>query len=163
MQCITEEELLHHTHGLVAGRGTGSSKHTAHTSVPLAQPHSLQLAASGHQGRLSCPNCGGSMMQVEHIPTVLCPCGHTVCSACASDQNMQHSPVGSGRTSCPVCLRPVQSSAVNVALQRIFDGTAGHDQLAVAPASLPDMRSPTESVGAPAQLEAGRCALVLQG
>ncbi|XP_077978926.1 uncharacterized protein LOC144434348 [Glandiceps talaboti] len=62
-------------------------------------------AISSHK----CSKCKQLMIPPDHTPTLLIPCGHTFCEACAED-----------RIKCPTCRTKVSSVACNTTLQAII-------------------------------------------
>ncbi|KAK3108488.1 hypothetical protein FSP39_008990 [Pinctada imbricata] len=56
-----------------------------------------------------CPLCHKLMLSPEHSPTILVPCGHSVCQSC-SDY----------RSTCPTCRSNIASKTCNIMLQQII-------------------------------------------
>ncbi|XP_072179586.1 uncharacterized protein [Diadema setosum] len=60
-----------------------------------------------------CSKCKQLMIAPDHSPTLLIPCGHTFCEACAED-----------RIKCPTCRTRVTSTTLNATLQDIISATS---------------------------------------
>ncbi|KAK7493209.1 hypothetical protein BaRGS_00015546 [Batillaria attramentaria] len=64
-----------------------------------------QLDLSSHR----CPLCSTLMLQAEHLPMLVVPCGHTICKVCAGSHN-----------TCRLCGTRVASLTTNIMLQQII-------------------------------------------
>ncbi|KAL3832271.1 hypothetical protein ACJMK2_023930 [Sinanodonta woodiana] len=57
-----------------------------------------------------CPSCQQLMNLAKHAPSILIPCGHTLCSSCARQSRF-----------CPFCGSQLKSHTTNIMLQHIIE------------------------------------------